>query len=195
MPNSSSPTSDPLTPQMTELEDRLCREFAPVDGPAADVVRGHVRQVRAAFGSPRVMTFLPMLIERAVRRCLRDDRRAQTEAQAQGRTWSPPSPATVVKGAAAAREAPHVPPTTHLIELEERLCREFAPAGGSAAEDVRNQVRAARAGFGTPKLLSFLPVLVEHDVRGQLRRTASIERSTPCPGPTSSARPAGPSTD
>jgi hypothetical protein len=71
------------------------------------------------------------------------------------------------------------PLTQQMSELEDRLCREFAPAGGPAAEDVRRQVRDARASFRTPKLLSFVPVLVEHDVRGHLRKAASIERSTP----------------
>ena len=56
-----------------------------------------------------------------------------------------------------------------LTEVADRLCREFAPAGGEAAETVRRQVREARAGFHSPKVLTFLPVLVERNVRRQLR--------------------------
>jgi hypothetical protein len=63
---SQSPT-DKVAQQLAEVADRLCRESAPAGGVAAEVVRGHVQQVRAGFGSPKVLTYLPVLVERAVR--------------------------------------------------------------------------------------------------------------------------------
>lgn len=53
--------------QMAAVADRLCREFAPAGGTAADAVRAQVREAWADFGSPRVITYLPVLVERAVR--------------------------------------------------------------------------------------------------------------------------------
>jgi hypothetical protein len=61
-----SPTNK-VAQQLAEVANQLCREFAPAGGIAAEVVRGHVQQVRAGFGSPKVLTYLPVLVERAVR--------------------------------------------------------------------------------------------------------------------------------
>ena len=171
MPTRPSTTNDPLAQQMVELGDRLCREFAPADRVAADVVRGHVRQVRAAFGSPRILAFLPILIERAVRLCLSDDSRSRARAEDQGVPWSPPPtvPADPQPDVGRPATPDPVPPMT---ELADRLCREFAPAGGAAATDVRRQVHDVRAGLGSPKVVLFLSILVEHNVRGRLRADA-----------------------
>jgi hypothetical protein len=57
--------------QLIAVADRLCREFAPDGGAAAAAVRAQVRRSRAEFGSPRVIAYLPTLVERAVRRRLR----------------------------------------------------------------------------------------------------------------------------
>lgn len=52
-----------------------------------------------------------------------------------------------------------------LIEVGDRLCRQFAVDGGPSAESVRRQVREARAGFGSPKVIAYLPVLIERQLR------------------------------
>jgi hypothetical protein len=59
--------ADKVAQQLVEMTDRLCREFAPAGGAAAEVVRGQVTEVRAGFGSPKVLTYLPVLVERSVR--------------------------------------------------------------------------------------------------------------------------------
>jgi hypothetical protein len=38
-----------------------------------------------------------------------------------------------------------------MAAVAERLCREFAPGGGTAAESIRDQVRDARDAFGSPR--------------------------------------------
>jgi hypothetical protein len=50
--------TDKVAQQLAEVADQLRREFAPAGGIAAEVVRGHVQQVRAGFGSPKVLTYL-----------------------------------------------------------------------------------------------------------------------------------------
>ncbi len=55
-----------------------------------------------------------------------------------------------------------------MVAVAERLCREFAPDGGPAAESVRDQVRDARDAFGSPRLIAYLPTLVERAVRRRL---------------------------
>lgn len=67
--NDMSP-DDKLTQQLVEVGDRLCRQFAVTGGPSADSVREQVRRARVDFGSPKVVTYLPVLIERSVRRDL-----------------------------------------------------------------------------------------------------------------------------
>lgn len=57
--------------QMAAVAERLCREFAPGGGAAAVSIRGQVSDARDAFGSPRVIAYLPALVERTVRRRLR----------------------------------------------------------------------------------------------------------------------------
>ena len=57
--------------QIVEVAERLCREFAP-DGLAAEAVRARVREARAGYLEPRVLTYLPVLVERTVRRALTD---------------------------------------------------------------------------------------------------------------------------
>lgn len=53
--------------QMAAVADRLCREFAPEGGPAAAALREQVREAWSGFGSPHVITYLPVLVERSVR--------------------------------------------------------------------------------------------------------------------------------
>ena len=53
--------------QLADVADRLCREFAPVGGADADVIRGQVREARGEFGSPKVLTHLSVMVERTVR--------------------------------------------------------------------------------------------------------------------------------
>lgn len=55
-----------------------------------------------------------------------------------------------------------------LAAVAERLCREFAPGGGAAAESIRDQVRDARDAFGAPRVIAYLPLLVERTVRRRL---------------------------
>jgi hypothetical protein len=52
-----------------------------------------------------------------------------------------------------------------LVEVGDRLCRQFAVAGGPSAESVRRQVRQAQAAFGSPKVIAYLPVLIERQLR------------------------------
>ena len=66
--------ADHVGRQMVAVADRLCREFAPDGGPAAESIRDQVRDARDAFGSPRVIAYLPTLVERSVRRGLRCSR-------------------------------------------------------------------------------------------------------------------------
>lgn len=56
-----------------------------------------------------------------------------------------------------------------MARVTDRLCREFTPAGGVAAQALREQVRKAWADFGSPKVITYLPVLVERTVRSRLR--------------------------
>jgi hypothetical protein len=59
--------ADKVAQQLVEMTDRLCREFAPAGGAADEVVQGQVRKVRAGFGPPKVLTYLPVLVKRSVR--------------------------------------------------------------------------------------------------------------------------------
>jgi len=56
-----------IAQQMAQMADRLCREFTPTGGGAAETLRDQVRETWAAFGSPKVITYLPVLVERIVR--------------------------------------------------------------------------------------------------------------------------------
>jgi hypothetical protein len=71
--------SEVLARQLVEVGDRLCREFAVAGGPDAEAVRRRVREARAAFGSPRVTAYLPVLIERQVRHELAAARQARRD--------------------------------------------------------------------------------------------------------------------
>jgi hypothetical protein len=51
--------------QLDALEDRLANEFG--DRVPKRQVKETVREVRAEFGSPPIMQFLPVLVERQVR--------------------------------------------------------------------------------------------------------------------------------
>jgi hypothetical protein len=62
--------------QLEAVADRLCREFSPGDDAAAEEIRALVREARDAFGSPHVIAYLPVLVERTVRRRLRAAREA-----------------------------------------------------------------------------------------------------------------------
>ena len=63
--------------QLAAVADRLCHEFAPDGGAAAAAVRAQVHRSRAEFGSPRVIAYLPTLVERAVRSRLTASHRQQ----------------------------------------------------------------------------------------------------------------------
>lgn len=76
-----------------------------------------------------------------------------------------------------------------LVAVADRLCREFAPAGGPAATSIRDQVRRARAGYGSPRVIDYLPVLVERAVRGGLNSGSTSARQSPRgPGPVTAGR-------
>lgn len=62
--------ADHVERQLAAVADRLCREFAPAGGPGAATIRDRCLEARAAYGSPRVIAYLPILVERAVRRGL-----------------------------------------------------------------------------------------------------------------------------
>lgn len=64
--------------------------------------------------------------------------------------------------------APHLEAEKVSRQVAAVADREFAPAGGAAAEAVREHVRAARAGYGSPAVLTYLSVLVERYVRLRL---------------------------
>ncbi len=65
-PPGQSP-ADVVDRQLDEVGDRLCRQFAVVGGPRAESVREQVHRARAEFGTPKVITYLPVLIERQLR--------------------------------------------------------------------------------------------------------------------------------
>jgi hypothetical protein len=69
-PAAGTAQADHVRQQLDAVADRLCREFAPAGGPADAAIRQQVRQARAAYGSPRVIAYLPVLIERAIRRSI-----------------------------------------------------------------------------------------------------------------------------
>jgi hypothetical protein len=52
-----------------------------------------------------------------------------------------------------------------LVEVGDRLCREFAGEEGRTARSIREQVHTARVDFGSPKVIDSLPVLVGRAVR------------------------------
>ncbi|MFC4943204.1 three-helix bundle dimerization domain-containing protein [Pseudonocardia sp. GCM10023141] len=58
--------------QLAAVGQRLCREFAPDGGAGATAIRDMVREARTGFGNPDVIAYLPALVERMVRRRLRD---------------------------------------------------------------------------------------------------------------------------
>lgn len=68
-----------------------------------------------------------------------------------------------------------------LVGVADRLCREFAADGGARAESVREQVRQARAGFGSPRVITYLPVLIERDLRRTLQRARDAAGERPVP--------------
>jgi hypothetical protein len=70
--------ADHVARQLVAVADRLCREFAHGDAAAAEEIRAQVREARDAFGSPRVVAYLPVLVERTVRRRLRAARDGTT---------------------------------------------------------------------------------------------------------------------
>ncbi len=82
----------------------------------------------------------------------------------------------------ARREALPAGPTAadhvarQLVEVGDRLCGEFADGERVTAGSIREQVRRARADFGTPKVLHYLPVLVERAVRHHLQIDPSTGR-------------------
>ena len=65
-----------------------------------------------------------------------------------------------------------------LIEVGDRLCRQFAVAGGPSADSVREQIRKARAEFGSPKVIAYLPVLIERQLRHDLAKGRSDAMTT-----------------
>lgn len=62
--------ADVVARQLLEVGDRLCRQFAVDGGPTAESVREQARRTRAEYGSPTVIAYLPVLIERELRRHL-----------------------------------------------------------------------------------------------------------------------------
>lgn len=63
--------ADHVARQLEAVAERLCREFSQGDPAAAGEIRAQVREARDAFGSPSVVAYLPVLVERTVRRRLR----------------------------------------------------------------------------------------------------------------------------
>jgi hypothetical protein len=70
MPHAVSGDADEqqIAQQLTETEGRLVDEYAGRNEVTEDRVRGLFRQVAQRFAGASVRTFLPILIERAVRR-------------------------------------------------------------------------------------------------------------------------------
>jgi len=65
-------SSDPVDEQLARLEARLMGEVA--DDPVASMaVRSHLAVARARFADATVTHFLPILVEREVRRRMRED--------------------------------------------------------------------------------------------------------------------------
>lgn len=78
-PFSDRSTTEKVDRQLMEVGDRLCREFADEEGPTSESIRAQVRDARADFGSPKVITYLPVLVERAVRDDLTGSRAPSTD--------------------------------------------------------------------------------------------------------------------
>lgn len=66
------PGADAVEDQLRKVEQRLVGEAAG-DPVAVLAVRDHLAAARARFGDARVRQFLPILVEREVRRRLRED--------------------------------------------------------------------------------------------------------------------------
>lgn len=56
--------------QWEHVTARLLRDFAPAGGPDADAVLAHIAEQRTALDEATVRDYLPVLVERAVRRLL-----------------------------------------------------------------------------------------------------------------------------
>ncbi|OZM82719.1 three-helix bundle dimerization domain-containing protein [Pseudonocardia sp. MH-G8] len=56
--------------QWEDVTSRLCRDFAPAGGADAEVVLQHIAQQRRQLDSATVRDYLPVLVERSVRRLL-----------------------------------------------------------------------------------------------------------------------------
>lgn len=62
-----------IAKQWEDVTKRLLRDFAPDGGADADAVLGHVAEQRAVLDSATVRDYLPVLVDRAVRRLLEPD--------------------------------------------------------------------------------------------------------------------------
>lgn len=59
-----------MAKQWEDVTTRLCRNFAPNGGADVEVVLGHIAHQRQVLDSATVRDYLPVLVERAVRRLL-----------------------------------------------------------------------------------------------------------------------------
>lgn len=62
-----------IAKQWEDVTARLLRDFAPAGGADADAVLAHITEQRAALDSATVRDYLPVLVDRAVRRLLGSD--------------------------------------------------------------------------------------------------------------------------
>ncbi|MEJ3656677.1 hypothetical protein WEH80_27330 [Actinomycetes bacterium KLBMP 9759] len=59
-----------MVKQWEDVTTRLCRDFAPDGGADQEIVLGHIAEQRRVLDSATVRDYLPVLVERAVRRLL-----------------------------------------------------------------------------------------------------------------------------
>ena len=65
-----------MAKQWEDVTARLCRDFAPAGGADVEVVLQHIAQQRRQLDSATVRDYLPVLVEKAVRRLLDPDQAA-----------------------------------------------------------------------------------------------------------------------
>jgi hypothetical protein len=62
-----------MAKQWEDVTARLLRDFAPAGGSGAEAVLAHIAEQRSALDSATVRDYLPVLVDRAVRRLLDPD--------------------------------------------------------------------------------------------------------------------------
>ena len=62
-----------MAKQWEDVTARLCRDFAPAGGADTEIVLAHIAEQRQVLDSATVRDYLPVLVDRAVRKLLSPD--------------------------------------------------------------------------------------------------------------------------